>query len=199
MRDTAPAAVDLLTLVSFLAPDDLPQPLLAAHYDQLPESLRAGAGDPLALADAVAALRRYSLIRIVADGLYVHRLLQTVIRTALDADGQRAWAATAVRLLRAGFPSESHQVVAWSECHRLLPHVLAVAEHGQQLEVESVAWLWLLHQAALYLYGRGQYRQALTLQEQVLARRRRMLGDEHPDTLLSLNNLAAIRRELSEL
>jgi tetratricopeptide (TPR) repeat protein len=198
LRDTAPAAVDLLTLMSFLAPDDLPQPLLAAHCDQLTESLRGAAGDPLALADTVAALRRYSLIRIVADGLYIHRLLQTVIRTALDSDGQRAWAATAVRLLRAGFPSESHQVAAWSECHRLLPHVLAVADHGQQLEVESEAWLWLLHKAAQYLYGRGQYRQARTLQEHVLARHRRMLGDEHPDTLHLMNDLAATRGKLGE-
>ena len=39
LRETEPAAVDLLTLASFLAPDDLPLPLLAAHPDQLPEPL----------------------------------------------------------------------------------------------------------------------------------------------------------------
>jgi hypothetical protein len=110
LRDTQPAAVDLLTLASLLSPDDLPLPLLATRHDQLPRPLAAAAQDALALADAVAALRRYSLIRVVADGLYVHRLLQTVIRTALDADAERAWAATAVRLLQAGFPSESDKV-----------------------------------------------------------------------------------------
>ena len=31
LREEEPAAVDLLTLASFLGPDDLPQPLLAAH------------------------------------------------------------------------------------------------------------------------------------------------------------------------
>jgi hypothetical protein len=32
-----------------------------------------------------------------------------------------------------------------------------------------------------------------------LAASRRVLGDDHPDTLTSMNNLAAVRRELEEL
>jgi hypothetical protein len=52
--------------------------MITAHRDELPEPLAAVAGDQLALADAVAALRHYSLVRVVADGLFVHRLLQTV-------------------------------------------------------------------------------------------------------------------------
>jgi tetratricopeptide (TPR) repeat protein len=199
LRETEPAAVDLLTLMSFVAPDDLPLPLVAALHDQLPEPLTAVAGDPLALADAVAALRRYSLIRVVADGLYVHRLLQTVIRTTLDTDTECAWAATAVRLLRVGFPSETDEVVNWPECQRLLPHVLAAADHGRRLAVEPVAWLWLLHQAAIYLRRRGDYRQALLLHDQALAGRRRVLGEEHPDTLASMSTLAVTRRDVGDL
>jgi hypothetical protein len=196
LREAEPAAVELLTLAAFLAPDDLPQPLLAAHAEVLPDPLAATAADPLALADAVAALRRFSLVRVVADGLYVHRLLQTVVRGALDAE--RAWAAAAIRLLQAGFPLETNEVGNWAECQRLLPHVLAVVDHCQRLEVEAEAWLWLLNQAAYYLWSRGQYRQALTLLEQALAGCRRVLGEDHPDTLQSMNNLAAVRRELGE-
>jgi tetratricopeptide (TPR) repeat protein len=199
LRETEPAAVDLLTLTSLLAPDDLPLPLLATHHDQLPEPLTAAAGDPLALADAVAALRRYSLIRVVADGLYVHRLLQTVIRSGLGADAERAWAATAVRLIRAGFPSETDKVAAWPECQRLLPHALTAVGHGKRLDVESPARLWLLHQAALYLWNRGQYRQALPLDEEALAGYRRLLGDNHSETIRSMHNLAVTRRDVGDL
>jgi hypothetical protein len=198
LRETEPAAVDLLTLTSFLAPDDLPQPLLAAHYQQLPEPSASTAADPLALADAVAALRRYSLVRVVADGLFVHRLLQTVIRAALDAEAERAWT-TAARLLRTGFPSETDKVAAWPECQRLLPHVLAVANHGQRLKVESEGWLWLVAQSATYLWRRGLFRQALTLDQQILSYRRRLLGEDHPTTLRSMNNLAATLRDLGDL
>src|SRR6266508_3164222 len=199
LEDSEPAAVGLLTLAAFLSPDDLPQPLLTAHHDELPEPFAAAASDSLALADTVAALRRYSLVRVVADGLFVHRVLQTVVRAALDASAERAWAGVGLRLLRAGFPHDCVEVGNWPECERLLPHVLAVADHGQRLEVEPEAWLWLLGQAAVYLWSRGQYWQALTLQEEALVGYRRVLGDDHPNTLNSMNNLAETRRALGDL
>jgi hypothetical protein len=144
-----------------------------------PSRWRARAADPLALADVVAALRRFSLVRVVADGLYVHRLLQTVVRAALDVEAERAWAATALRLLRAGFPGSAN-VADWPECERLLPHALAAAGHGERLEVESGRWLRLLTESAIYLWRRGQYRQALPLEERALAAYHQVLGDDHP-------------------
>jgi tetratricopeptide (TPR) repeat protein len=199
LQDTDSAAVGLMTLAAFLAPDDLPQPLLTAHADVMPEPLAATIGDPLGLADAIAALRRFSLVRVVADGLFVHRLLQTVVRANLEAEVERTWAAAAIRVLRAGFPYESNEVGNWPECQRLLPHVFAVVDHGRRLDVEATAWLWLLHQAAVYMRSRGQYRQALPLHEQAAAVRRRVLGDDHPDTLISMSNLALARRALGDL
>jgi hypothetical protein len=118
------------------------------------------------------------------------------------------------------FSTNSWPVAAWPDCQRLLPHVLAVGDHGQRLDVELVEWLWVLHQAGRVPVEPGPYRQALTLQEQALAglrsmlgdlqgarqlleqalaARRQVLGDDHPDTLTSMHNLAAVRRELGEL
>lgn len=49
--------------------------------------LRKLLGDPLAAADAVAALRRYSLVIPAGDGLVqVHRLVQAVTRAQLTAE-----------------------------------------------------------------------------------------------------------------
>jgi hypothetical protein len=197
LQQSAPAAVGLLTLAAFLAPDDLPQHLLVAHAEVLPEPLAAA--DPLTFADAVAALRRYSLIRVVGDGLFVHRLLQTVVRMELDAAAEGAWASAAVRLVNAGFPSPSYEVATWPESERLLPHALAVAEHSERLSVEPEVWLRLQAEAATYLWSRGQYRQAIALDEQTLGVRRRVLGDDHPDTLMSMNNLAEARRAIGDL
>jgi tetratricopeptide (TPR) repeat protein len=193
-----PASVGLLTLAAFLAPDDLPEPLLAAHPDQLPEPLARAADDPLALGDAVAALRRYSLMRVIGDGLFVHPLLQTVVRAELDPEDERGWAAASIRLLQRGFPYPSSEIANWKECERLLPHVLTVTDHGRRLEVESEARLLLLHQAAMYLSSRGQYQQALTLREQALAGFRQLLGDDHPTTFAAMNNLAESRRVLGD-
>jgi tetratricopeptide (TPR) repeat protein len=198
LQHSEPAAVALLTLAAFFAPDDLPQPLLVDHPDHLPEPLAAATRDPLALADAVAALRRFSLVRVIGDGLYVHRLLQTVVRATLDAEAAAVWAAAAVRLLSVGFP-DPRAVSTWTQCERLVPHVLAVADHGRRLAVETTARLRLLEQAGVYLWSRGRNRQALTLQEEALAGLRKALGDDHPHTMHAMHNLALTRREQGNL
>jgi hypothetical protein len=44
----------------------------------------------------------------------------------------------------------------------------------------------------------GEYQQARALDEDTLARRRQVLGDDHPDTLISAHNLAADLRTLGK-
>jgi hypothetical protein len=199
LQDKAPAAVGLLTLAAFLAPDDVPQPLLVVHGDVLPEPLATTVADPLAVGDAVAALRGFSLVRVVADGLFAHRLLLAVVRAGLDDDAERAWASAAIRLLRAGFPHEGSEVANWPECQRLLPHVLTVVDHGRRLDLEPAEWLWLLHTAAVYLASRGQHRQAQALHERAVAGYGLALGDDHPDTLTAMHSLGQTRRYLGDL
>jgi tetratricopeptide (TPR) repeat protein len=199
LRESEPAAVDLLTLASFLAPDDLPLPLLAAQAQELSEPLASVTADPLALADAVAALRRYSLVRVVGDGLYVHRLLQTVVRAGLAGEAQQTWAAIAVRLLRAAFPVESDQVVNWQECERLLPHALAATGHATALSIDPIATSGLLHRAGRYLWARAEHAQAKTLHQHALAIREARLGPDHPDTAQSLHNLGLVLQDLGDL
>ncbi|MFD6259858.1 tetratricopeptide repeat protein, partial [Micromonospora chalcea] len=44
----------------------------------------------------------------------------------------------------------------------------------------------------------GQYEQARTLNEDTLTRRRRILGNDHPDTLTSATNLATNLHQLGQ-
>lgn len=165
LRQGTPAAAGLLSLLAFVAPDDLPWGLLPSHPGKLPAILAAAAADEVALAEVIAALRRYSLVKVVGDGLSAHRLLQAVIRENLDGDAQQQWAATATGLLRASFPEESGDVRTWPDCQRLLPHVLAAASHTERLGVQAALEpaSWLLDRAAIYLQGRAQLTQAKDL------------------------------------
>jgi Tetratricopeptide repeat len=43
----------------------------------------------------------------------------------------------------------------------------------------------------------GEYQRARELDEDILARRRRILGEDHPRTLTSARNLAADLRQMS--
>ena len=63
LRGEDPAAVQLLELAAFLAPEPIPLSLFGDHADLLDEPLRATAADPDALADTVGALVGYSLAR----------------------------------------------------------------------------------------------------------------------------------------
>jgi hypothetical protein len=48
------------------------------------------------------------------------------------------------------------------------------------------------------LHDLGDYEQARQLNEDTLARRRRVLGDDHPSTLISASNFANSLRELRD-
>jgi CHAT domain-containing protein/Tfp pilus assembly protein PilF len=51
-----------------------------------------------------------------------------------------------------------------------------------------------LTQQVIQLYQQGKYNEAIPLAEQALAIRKKVLGDNHPDTATSLNNLAELYR-----
>src|SRR5262245_45487860 len=67
--------------------------------------------------------------------------------------------------------------------------VLLAALPGQ---AQSVADVDTRNRQVEQLYNQGNYAEAFKLAEQTLALAEKALGPEHPDTLLSVNNLAAL-------
>lgn len=198
LRGQAPAAVELLTLAAFLGPDGLPWSLLADHADQLPTTLATAARDPLALGETVAALRRYSLVKVAGQGLVVHRLLQTVMREDLDRATQQAWAGVAVRLLHAALPRVAEDVRSRPTYQRLLPHALVAAAHAHDLGVELVMAGWLLNRAGNYAWGRGQYVQAKAYLKEAQAVHERAVGPTDPAVATDRRDLGGVLLSLAE-
>ncbi|HEX6385576.1 MAG TPA: hypothetical protein VF177_12975 [Anaerolineae bacterium] len=81
LRTDSPAAVALFDLCCFLA-EEIPLDLIAEgqQAESMPQELAATVADPLALDEAIAALRRYSLLQREGDTLSIHRLVQAVTR-----------------------------------------------------------------------------------------------------------------------
>jgi hypothetical protein len=79
-----PAAVQLLEICSYLAPEPIPLDLFTAHTDLLPAPLAAAVADKLAFADTIAVLADYSLAKRSPAGLQVHRLVQAAVRARRD-------------------------------------------------------------------------------------------------------------------
>ena len=73
----------------------------------MPKSLAAVVQDPVAFNDALAVLRRYSLMEVADEALAVHRLVQAVVRDRLTRKpGKEQWAGAAVEMVRRRFPQE---------------------------------------------------------------------------------------------
>ena len=72
-----------------------------------PPSWPRVASDRLAYNRTLAAIGRYSLATVSPTTIGLHRLVQAVIQARLGEVGERAWAQTAVALLRESFPNDS--------------------------------------------------------------------------------------------
>jgi tetratricopeptide (TPR) repeat protein len=175
----SPAAVQLLRVASFLAPEAIPPDLLTADLVALPAELAQAAEDELVLDEAVGTLYRYSLVTRDHDGIKLHRLVQAVVRADLT-DQEPEWAKLALRLAWASFPVHSNEVVTWPSCERLLAHALAAVEHAGRLQVAGEQTGELLHRASQYLRARGQPLQARPLAERALILTQQALGPDNP-------------------
>ena len=194
------AAVDLLSLCAYLAPDDIPSDVISQWAEKLPQPLAKAAADPLELDDAVMALRGYSLINAASGGWSVHRLLQAVVRDGLGQESGWVWARAAVELINAAFPGQvSSNVAVWPVCARLLPHALAATGHAETMNLASATVTRLLNQAGVYLRVRARYADARRAYERALAIDEATYGCDHHEVATDLNNLGAVLWELGNL
>jgi len=189
-----PTALDLLTVVAWCGAEPVWLGLLTEHPDVLPERLRPLATDPLVLARCTAILHRRGMATVSPHGLQVHRVPAALLRArsqASEIPGVAGWAATVVRLLDQTAPGNvRYDPGGWPLWRRLLPHVLATADHDAALDAVPAEATRLLDRAATYLFIRGEVQAALAVYERAYNVRRDKFGDDHPDTLTSASNLA---------
>ncbi len=188
-----PAALQLLTLVAWLAPEPVPLTLLSNAPQQLPQPLATVAADSLTLADCLTQLRSRGVARLTPDTIQLHRVPAALLqaRTHNDQPAPGGWPTIAVRLLVASAPPDPWQNPAvWPAWRQLLPHILAATDPARDTDPVAEYVAWLLDRAATYLDTRGEPRPALPLAERAHQTYLDQLGDDHPDTLISANNLA---------
>jgi hypothetical protein len=189
LGEQAPAAVGLLRLLACLAPEPVPLALLLADTQvtgklalDIAATVRSLLGDPVAGGDAIAALRRYSLVTPAGTGLVlVHRLVQHVTLAQLSADKAAQWQQAAAALVEAAIPADTDLPAAWPTCAMLLPHARAV------LDLTSGSMLRI----ANYLGSSGSHQAARDLWQLIADAYRDddAYGPEHPDTLAARASL----------
>ncbi|MEU6483655.1 FxSxx-COOH system tetratricopeptide repeat protein [Streptomyces sp. NPDC046887] len=199
LRTEDAAAWELLRLLAFLAPDDLPTETLTAD-GTLPPRLGLALEDPLRLARTQAHLARYSLAHVTSDSISVHPLVQTVVREIALGSAQRAQCAShAVALLRRSFPAESHDVDHWPACGRLAAHAISAARYAEQSNVTLTEASWLLDRVATYLERRVDSQTAFPHAKKGLELQERSGETDTDEAAARYNNLAMTYFNLDDL
>ena len=181
-------AAGLLRLAACCAAEDIPlgvllRPGLAAEDS---DAKVAAVLVPLLEADlardeAVAGLRRFSLISAPRGGLIsVHRLVQAITLDQLSAQEAEAWRRAAAAVIEAALPGDPEDPGCWPVFAALLPHAQAALDPASNG----------MDQLARYLGASGSYAAALAVQRQVLHAWEEARGAEHPDTLTARDYLA---------
>lgn len=181
------AATGLLRLLACLAPEPVPVGLIlsgggAASAQGTDVAASVGLlGDKLAIGDAMAALRRYSLVTPAGAGLVaVHRLVQAVIVESMPGGLAARWRRAVASLAEAAIPESASRPESWPVFAALLPHIRYLVPDV------SIG----MAKMASYLGNAGDAMAARDLLVRVVSARERALGSEHPMTLAARADLA---------
>jgi tetratricopeptide (TPR) repeat protein len=194
----SPAAADLLRLCAHLAPDAIPETIVTEGAEHLGDQLAPVAADAFLFAQAIEALRAYSLLSRDPRSrtLTVHRLVQAVTQDSLPAQDAQQWKQRAVLAVCAARPDVT-DVKRWTACERWLPHALLCATWIEHEQISRPEAALLLNAAGYYLKQRGRYREAEPLYRRAISIVERLLGDDHPNTRTVRRNYADLLRAMS--
>ncbi|PVH67508.1 FabD/lysophospholipase-like protein, partial [Cadophora sp. DSE1049] len=176
LRD--PLAADYLSFMACVDSKNVPQSLLPPGLSRKTE------------VDAIGTLHAYSFInkRQADSSLDVHRLVHLATRNWLWREKSLVqWSETVVNRLDDVFPNHSHQ--NRSIWRRYLTHA-RYALRSQLIDQDAKRRIDLAWKVGNCLDSDGRWKEAESLLVQVTKFRKKVLGDEHPDTLTSMNNLA---------
>ena len=190
-----PTAAQVLCFCAFLAPDAIPEELITQSAATIIPELQAVASDPFALDAAIKVLFLYSLIQRDAERklLSLHRLVQAVLKEAMDKQTRQRWAEWSVRAVNHAFPHEEFAI--WGQCRRLLPHAQVCAELIAECPIEGSEASSLLMKAGNFLRVHAQYSEAGPLLQRALSIGEKTLGPDHPDVAIELGHLGVFYQE----
>jgi hypothetical protein len=190
-----PAAVWLLRLWAHCGPEPVPGDLVGpAVAGLLSAPLAATAADPVAFGRLTATVTALGLVRVVADGVVMHRLVQAVLRDHTPEADRDTARRTVHRLLAAADPGQPDRPGYWGRYAALRPHVTASGMADSD-ETDCRRLVWRL---AWYLNASGDYPTSLALARDTHTRWSGRLGEDHPDTLTAAANLAATVRAMGD-
>ncbi|SEL25772.1 Tetratricopeptide repeat-containing protein [Streptacidiphilus jiangxiensis] len=186
-----PAAIQLLQICAFYAPEPVPRHLFAgARRGPIATEMDRALADEIQLGLAMREIQRHSLARIDprTQALQVHRLVRSVLTIRMTAVEQDRMRQGAHMLLSAADPRNPRSPTSWERYAELYPHVLASGA------IESAdPWVRdLVVNTATYLQRWGDHAAALEFTRKAYAAWKDQFGEEETHTLTLARRLGSV-------
>jgi tetratricopeptide (TPR) repeat protein len=201
LEENQSAALSLLNLFAFFSSESIPPWLLdtaLAIADAAPLNLVAVITDFSYRNDAMAVLRRYSLIEGEDDNLHVHRLVSALARRRLAVVDRAELANFCLRLVTTAFDFDSQDPHTWPLCALVLPHALEVANHAEALGIEAESAAKVMNVAGRFLMRQNRLIEARQALVQALNLARKVHGPLHTRLAGMSNDLGRVLQKLGD-
>ena len=182
LREVNEAALQLLQICSFFAPEPISRDLFAgSQLAPITPALDATLNDSFRLSRAIRDIQRYALARIDHrdNTLQIHRLVQAVLVGGLAEAEREVMRRGAHTLLANNTPGNPSRRDQWNRYQALRPHV-AVSGAVQSTEARVQE---LVFNIAKFLYYWGDHTGSEELSAEAYEYRKRDRGDTDPHTL----------------
>ncbi|MEE1740937.1 FxSxx-COOH system tetratricopeptide repeat protein [Streptomyces sp. BE147] len=196
LKERSPAAVRLLQLCAFFAPEPISANLL--YSKEMIEALKpydASLQEKLVLGRVIREIGRFALAKVdqVSNSIQVHRLVQAVIRAQLSEEEQREARHVVHRILAGARPDDDEPIdnpETWQTFATIWPH-LGPSDARNCKEPEPRR---LLIDRVRYLWKRGDVRTAATLGDELRETWLETLGERDLQYLYLCFHLSNILR-----
>ncbi|MEV6650700.1 FxSxx-COOH system tetratricopeptide repeat protein [Streptomyces sp. NPDC051219] len=196
LQSRSPAAVRLLQLCAFFAPEPISANLL--YSKEMIDALKpydASLQEKLVLGRVIREIGRFALAKVdqVGNSIQVHRLVQAVIRAQLSEEEQADARAAVHRILAGARPDDDEPIdnpETWPRFAAIWPH-LTPSEARLSKDPETRR---LLIDRVRYLWKRGDFKAASALGGELRETWKEMLGDSDLQYLYLRFHLSNILR-----
>lgn len=196
LKDRSPAAVRLLQLCAFFAPEPISANLL--YSKEMIEALKpydSSLQEKLVLGRVIREIGRFALAKVdqVSNSIQVHRLVQAVIKAQLSEEEQREARHVVHRILAGARPDDDEPIdnpETWPRFAAIWPH-LGPSDARNCKEPETRR---LLIDRVRYLWKRGDIRTAGSLGEELREVWQETLGERDLQYLYLCFHLSNILR-----
>ena len=193
VRSKNPQAAELLQLLSFLNPDGILIDFLEAGGEALPDELQKVVSNRIDMSKALIELETFSLIKWnrLTKTISIHRLVQMVVKDEMSDTDSLTLRTAIIDLFDQSFPQE------WTNqnrqiCRDYIGQVIGPLHNCDVIQTEKSAMI--MFRVGWFLRDDGKFSDSERISLQAVKITIEILGDDHPNTLTTMNNLAETYR-----